>query len=184
MAAGLGEGRRNGSGCGGLSGHGGHGGRSRCGECSSRLFPIQTSPLISGFAFNIPLPLGTTLRLRVLRSTLLIPLTLRPLSQRSLARPAYKFLPIRSQVAGLTSLPVVVVIFPIASPAPPRAPICAVPTRGSRDFPFACKFPSSAYLPSILFSTSRDHEVFGIFASFPAQTSSQSTICVLVPTRR
>jgi len=54
MAAVLGEGRRKGSGCGGLSRHGRHGSHSRCGKCSSRLFPIQTSPLILYFVFNIP----------------------------------------------------------------------------------------------------------------------------------
>jgi len=63
-----------------------------------------------------------------LRSTLLIPLTLRPLSQCSPAQSAYKFLSIRSQFTELTSLPVIIVRFPIASQVLSRAPICALPT--------------------------------------------------------
>ena len=93
-----------------------------------------------------------------LRSTLLIPLTLRPLLQCSSARSAYKFLSIRSQFTELTSLPIIIIIFPIASQVLSQAPICALPTQGSHNFPFAYNFPSSVYLPSILFSVSHNYK--------------------------
>ena len=72
-----------------------------------------------------------------------------------------------SSQSSLASLPVVIVRFPIASQVPPQAPIFALPTQGSRDFPFPRNFPSSAYLPSILFSVSCNCKGFGVFGTNP-----------------